>query len=110
LVYRGTQPGVYILEGDQQDRPVFRPIETGMTHEGEVEVLANLDPGTQIVGRGATMLRDGDRISIAGAAGKKGGKKASGAAADAGAEAPADAAAPGSKDGKKGSGAGANAS
>ena len=45
------------------------PIETGMTREDEVEVLANLDPGTKIVGRGATMLRDGDRISVAGAPG-----------------------------------------
>ena len=61
-----------------------------MTREDEVEVLANLDPGTKIVGRGATMLRDGDRISVAGApgkaskkggggagGGKKGGKKSS---------------------------------
>ncbi|MEZ5394286.1 MAG: efflux RND transporter periplasmic adaptor subunit [Bryobacterales bacterium] len=98
LVYRGTQPGVYILEGEDQDRPVFRPIETGMTREDEVEVLANLDPGTKIVGRGATMLRDGDRITAGaakkskksgdagvapaaesgeGAAQKKGGKKSS---------------------------------
>ncbi|MCB1020057.1 MAG: efflux RND transporter periplasmic adaptor subunit [Acidobacteria bacterium] len=78
LVYRGTQPGVYILEGEDQDRPVFRPIETGMTREDEVEVLANLDPGTKIVGRGATMLRDGDRITVAGAAKKS--KKGDGAA------------------------------
>ncbi len=62
LVYRGQQPGVFIVEGDSE-RPVFRVIETGLTHEGQVEVLANLDAGTQIVGRGATMLRDGDRIN-----------------------------------------------
>ena len=90
LVYRGTQPGVYILEGEEQDRPVFRPIETGMTREDEVEVLANLDPGTKIVGRGATMLRDGDRITVAGEAGKKGSKKGGGeAAAEPEGEAPA---------------------
>ena len=62
LVYRGQQPGVFIVEGETQ-RPVFRVIETGMTREDHVEVLANLDAGTRIVGRGATMLRDGDRIS-----------------------------------------------
>ena len=62
LVYRGTQPGVYIVEGD---RPVFRAIETGMTREDHVEVLANLDPGVKIVGRGATILQDGDRIKKA---------------------------------------------
>ncbi len=65
LVYRGQQPGVYIVP-EQADRPIFRVIETGLTREGQVEVLANLDPGTRIVGRGATMLRDGDRITTGG--------------------------------------------
>ncbi len=83
LVYRGTQPGVYVVDGNQPDRPVFRAIETGMTREDEVEVLANLDPGTKIVGRGATMLRDGDRIAVAGAGGG-GGKKGSGSGGGAG--------------------------
>jgi len=94
LVYRGQQPGVYVVE-DNADRPVFRAIETGMTREDNVEVLANLDAGTRIVGRGATMLRDGDRISTGrgnkkGAAPGKAGtsksntKKAGGAAATSG--------------------------
>ena len=78
LVYRGRQPGVYIVEENSQ-RPIFRVIETGMTREDQVEVLANLDAGTRIVGRGATMLRDGDRIS-AGAGGRPaGGQQAPGA-------------------------------
>lgn len=91
LVYRGQQPGVFIVE-EQTQRPIFRSIETGLTREDQVEVLANLDPGTQIVGRGATMLRDGDRISAGpgggpgggGAPGKAGGapSKAGGGAAD----------------------------
>jgi RND family efflux transporter MFP subunit len=102
LVYRGTQPGVYILEGEDLDRPVFRPIETGMTREDEVEVLANLDPGTKIVGRGATMLRDGDRITVAGAAGKKGGKKGDAGAAAAPESAP-EGEAPAAKGAKKSS-------
>ncbi len=70
LVYRGQQPGVYIVP-DAADRPVFRVIETGLTREGQIEVLANLDAGTRIVGRGATMLREGDRISTG--AGRPGG-------------------------------------
>ena len=76
LVYRGQQPGVYIVDGDG-NRPVFRVIETGMTHEDQVEVLGNLDVGTQIVGRGATMLRDGDRI-VTGAGGNRGGGQGQG--------------------------------
>ncbi len=81
LVYRGQQPGVYVVERENQ--PVFRAIETGMTRENEVEVLANLQPGATIVGRGATMLRDGDRIAVAGAAGKAS-KKGGGAGKAAG--------------------------
>ena len=69
LVYRGQQAGVYVIE---EDRPVFRAIETGLTREDNVEVLANLMPGDKIVGRGATMLEDGDRIRIAGAGGPGG--------------------------------------
>ena len=82
LVYRGQQPGVYVVP-DQQDRPVFRVIETGLTREGQIEVLANLDAGTRIVGRGATMLRDGDRIST-GAGGGRGGAGAGGGGGGAG--------------------------
>ena len=40
---------------------------SGLTREDQVEVLANLEPGVKIVGRGATMLRDGDRVRAAGA-------------------------------------------
>jgi len=66
LVYRGQQPGVYVV--DEQNQPVFKGIETGTTRENQVEVLGGgLEPGTKIVGRGATMLRDGDRIAVAGA-------------------------------------------
>lgn len=72
LVYRGQQPGVYVVP-EQADRPIFRVIETGLTREGQVEVIANLDAGTRIVGRGATMLRDGDRITSGQGGGARGG-------------------------------------
>lgn len=60
LVYRGQQPGVYIIEGNT---PTFRAIETGLTREDQVEVLANLMAGTKIAGRGASMIQEGDRVS-----------------------------------------------
>ena len=72
LVYRGQQAGVYVVE---QDRPVFRAIETGLTRQDYVEVLANLEPGAAIVGRGATMLEDGDRIRVSGDGGAGGAKR-----------------------------------
>jgi RND family efflux transporter MFP subunit len=62
LVYRGTQPGVYVV---QQNRPLFRMIETGLTQGDDVEVIANLEAGTPIVTRGASMITEGDQIRIA---------------------------------------------
>jgi RND family efflux transporter MFP subunit len=68
LVYRGTQPGVYVV---QQNRPVFRMIETGLTQGDDVEVIANLEAGTPIVTRGASMITEGDQIRIARPPGEK---------------------------------------
>ncbi|HWR49666.1 MAG TPA: efflux RND transporter periplasmic adaptor subunit [Bryobacteraceae bacterium] len=65
LVYRGKQPGVFLA---QENTPVFTPVETGQTAGGQVEVVANLEPGTRIVGRGAAMIREGDQIAPAGKA------------------------------------------
>jgi RND family efflux transporter MFP subunit len=63
LVYRGQQPGVYLLDNK---RPMFRPIETGLTQGDKVEVLANLEAGRVVVGRGSSMISEGDRIVVAG--------------------------------------------
>jgi RND family efflux transporter MFP subunit len=65
LVYRGVESGVFLL--DEQNRPVFQSVELGVsTEDDQVEVI-NLAPGTKIIGRGATMLREGDEIGISGA-------------------------------------------
>lgn len=63
LVYRGQQAGVYLLSGR---RPVFREVEPGINQGDEVEVLANLPAGTQIVSRGAAMVNEGVTVQIAG--------------------------------------------
>lgn len=63
LVYRGQQAGVYVLSGK---RPMFRQIETGITQGNDVEVLANLEPGTTVISRGAAMVSDGATIQITG--------------------------------------------
>jgi len=62
LVYRGSQPGVYVV---QNNRPVFRTIETGLTRGEDVEVANNLEADTTIVTRRATMITEGDQIRIA---------------------------------------------
>lgn len=63
LVYRGPQAGVYVLSGR---RAMFREVETGITQGNEVEVLANLAPGTTVVARGAAMVTEGATIQVAG--------------------------------------------
>ncbi|MCW5983372.1 MAG: efflux RND transporter periplasmic adaptor subunit [Bryobacteraceae bacterium] len=65
LVYRGSQPGVFLV---RNDRPEFRPIETGLTQGDYVEVVSALAPGTQIVGRGSAMISEGNRIRVASSA------------------------------------------
>jgi RND family efflux transporter MFP subunit len=61
LVYRGQQPGVYVVEAR---RPEFRGIETGATQGQQIEVLSNLAAGTKVVNRGAAMLTEGDQIRV----------------------------------------------
>ena len=63
LVYRGQQSGVFLV---QNKKPVFRPIETGLTRGDDVEVLGNLNPGITVITRGAAMLTEGDQIRIGG--------------------------------------------
>jgi RND family efflux transporter MFP subunit len=75
LVYRGQQPGVYLV---QDRRPVFKPIETGLSQGDKVEVLAELTPGMIIVTRGATMIAEGDQIRVVGGDGPARGKPVSG--------------------------------
>lgn len=61
LIYRGQQAGVYVLE---QKKPVFRAVEAGTAHGGDIEVVSNLPSGTTVVTRGAAMLQEGDQIRI----------------------------------------------
>lgn len=61
LVYRGTQPGVFLLD---RQRALFRAIETGGSMGDDVEVVGNLEAGTTIVTRGASMLREGDQVKV----------------------------------------------
>jgi RND family efflux transporter MFP subunit len=61
LVYRGQQAGVFVVDST---KPVFQSVDTGATHGPEVEVVANLEPGTTIVSRGAAMLQEGDQIRV----------------------------------------------
>jgi RND family efflux transporter MFP subunit len=61
LVYRGDQPGVYIIESDTAK---FRTVETGLTQEDKVEVVNGLKVGDVVITRGSNLLKDGDRVRV----------------------------------------------
>ncbi|HET8674439.1 MAG TPA: efflux RND transporter periplasmic adaptor subunit [Blastocatellia bacterium] len=64
LVYRGEQPGVYMIDNDVAK---FRNVETGLTEGEKVEVTNGLKEGETIVTRGTNLLKDGDRVRVMGA-------------------------------------------
>ena len=60
----------------------FRFIETGLTQDENVEVLSNLTPGTVVVAKGASMLREGDIMKIVAGPGANGDKRGTRAEAE----------------------------
>lgn len=70
LVYRGEQPGVYTIENEAAK---FLAVETGLTQEDKVEVLSGLKAGDTVITGGANLLKDGDRVRVAGRPGSEGG-------------------------------------
>lgn len=73
LVYRGDQPGVYLIESDKAK---FREVLTGLTQDDKVEVVSGLNIGDVVITRGSNLLKDGDRVRVTngqqGATGKQG--------------------------------------
>ena len=55
---------VFILEGDIVRA---RPVVTGLLNGDQVEVSSGLNPGERVVCRGGFNLKDGDKVSVAGA-------------------------------------------
>jgi len=87
--------GVFLPNGETAN---FHPVSIGIQHQDFTEIVAGLDEGQRIISTGASSLREGDRIALAGARGGGRGRRGGGAAADAngaeGGQAPAGAAAP----------------
>jgi RND family efflux transporter MFP subunit len=93
LVYRGDQPGVYLIE---KDAAKFLPVETGLTQEDKVEVVSGLKVGDVVITRGSNLIKDGDRVRVSGpgggAAGGPGGQRPAAEAPPPTASKPAEAA------------------
>ena len=71
LVYRGDQPGVYVIESEKAK---FIALETGLTQEDKVEVISGLKAGDAVITRGSNLLKDGDRVRVMGN-GRQGGSQ-----------------------------------
>ncbi len=61
LVYRGEQPGVYMIEADAAK---FFPVETGLTQGDQVEVINGLKVGDVVITRGSNLIKEGDRVRV----------------------------------------------
>jgi RND family efflux transporter MFP subunit len=61
LVYRGEQPGVYVIENNAAK---FLPLETGLTQEDKVEVVNGLKVGDVVITRGSNLIKEGDRVRV----------------------------------------------
>ncbi|HSC17155.1 MAG TPA: efflux RND transporter periplasmic adaptor subunit [Gammaproteobacteria bacterium] len=59
----------YVFVLSEDNVVARRRIETGAVHENSIEVVSGLSVGERIVNKGAGFLKDGDRVSVANAAG-----------------------------------------
>jgi RND family efflux transporter MFP subunit len=64
----GTQEFVFVVE---DDRAVRRPVGSGLTSRGLVEVRTNLDEGELVVVSGQNLLRDGAPVRVVEPAGER---------------------------------------
>lgn len=75
IVQSAGETSVFVVKDGKAER---RPVETGLTSEGKVEVLSGLEPGEAVVTLGNNNVRDGAEVRVvagpgAGAAPRQGG-------------------------------------
>jgi RND family efflux transporter MFP subunit len=80
IVQSAGQTSVFVVKDGKAER---RPVETGLTSRGQVEVLSGLEPGEVVVTVGNNAVRDGAEVRVvagpgAGAAPRQGGAPAGG--------------------------------
>jgi RND family efflux transporter MFP subunit len=63
LIYRGDQPGVYVIDSNVAR---FKRVETGLTQGNGVEAIRGMQEGETVITRGANLVKDGDSVRVAG--------------------------------------------
>jgi membrane fusion protein (multidrug efflux system) len=67
LVDVDGRKGVFTVADGKVRTAKFNPVQTGIEDGQRVEILGGLDVGTRVVTTGASALRDGDPVQLAGA-------------------------------------------
>ena len=67
VVSRAGVDGVFLVDGNQTIR--FRSVRLGRRWGNEREVLAGLNPGSQVVMKPSPRLRDGDQVRLSAGSG-----------------------------------------
>ncbi|WP_428034234.1 efflux RND transporter periplasmic adaptor subunit [Amphritea sp.] len=61
---RQSDTGSYVYIADSDNKVQIRPLQTGLKAGEQVEVLAGLDPGDNVITRGFTNLKPGMQVTI----------------------------------------------
>jgi RND family efflux transporter MFP subunit len=61
LVYRNERQGVFVVDAETAR---FQPVVTGLTEGDRIEIVEGVREGDTVVGRGATLLQNGDAVQI----------------------------------------------
>jgi membrane fusion protein (multidrug efflux system) len=64
LVPSGRQTFVFLVDKSAGNKVVKREIRTGARRPGEVEILAGLEPGDQVITRGTLQVRAGQTVEV----------------------------------------------
>jgi multidrug efflux pump subunit AcrA (membrane-fusion protein) len=54
----------YVFVLSENNTVARRRIETGVIHDGSIEVVGGVEAGERIVNKGAGFLKDGDLVSV----------------------------------------------
>jgi RND family efflux transporter MFP subunit len=73
--------GVFLPSGESNDGVTFHPVTIGIEHQDLTEITEGVTEGEKIVSTGATALREGDRIVLAGQRAGRGRRGSGGTAA-----------------------------
>ncbi len=68
VIARGDKSVVYTVDTDNRARPL--EVKTGISNDRLIQITAGLEPGTQVIVKGNTLVSDGTLVKVAAGEGK----------------------------------------